>query len=240
MRISVWLSGCMALVMAAGLQAKDLDNIGDLGQQEFRELSEDLGAMVSYKGLQPPAPLGLIGFNVGVDITHTLVENSDAWETATGGNNVDSITMARIRASKGLPWGVDVGASYTRAPESDIEVTGIEGRYAILEGSPVSPSLGVRAAYTRLSGVDELSLDTRSLDISVGQQMANLTPYAGLGRVWVRSRSDAPGIEREEFSDTKLFVGAQMRFLVGRLALEVDQTGDATSLNAMFSIGLGG
>jgi len=48
----------------------------------------------------------------------------------------------------------------------------------------VAPAIGVRGSLTKLSGVDQLSLDTRGLDLSISKGFALLTPYAGIGRVW--------------------------------------------------------
>ena len=52
----------MMCVAASGVQAaNDLDNIGALLQGDFRKLSEDLGASLSYKAVAPAEPLGITG-----------------------------------------------------------------------------------------------------------------------------------------------------------------------------------
>ena len=56
----------------------------------------------------------------------------------------------------------------------------------------------------------------------------NVTPYGGVGRVWVRSTPDGvPGLCRESFSQNKIFAGVNV-FLGFNLAFEVDRTGDTT------------
>ena len=46
-------------------------------------------------------------------------------------------------------------------PNSDIKLMGFEARYALLEGSAATPALGLRAAYSKLSGVDQLDFNPR-------------------------------------------------------------------------------
>src|SRR6266705_2606106 len=49
--------------------AGDINNIKALSQPNFRLLSEDLGAALSYKPLTPTAPLGITGFDLGIAAT---------------------------------------------------------------------------------------------------------------------------------------------------------------------------
>jgi len=247
MRGLVIAMGVSALMVAGTSQARDLDFPGDLEQftqDEFRNLSEDLGAILSYKPLQPAEPLGIIGLDIGVEVSSTFVENSDAWQEASG-SDVDTFPMARLSAQKGLPFGLDVGAIYASAPDSDVELIGAQLRYAILKGGITRPAIGLRGAYTRLTGHDDLDFDTRSLDISISKGFGPLTPYAGAGQVWVRSEYTGDAFdafpvnppEEEDFSDSKVFAGLRMNFLLFKLTAEVDQTGDATSLSGKLSIG---
>jgi hypothetical protein len=93
-----------------------------------------------------------------------------------------------------------------------------------------SPALGVRASFTKLSGVDQLSMDTRGVDISISKGFAFITPYAGLGRVWVESDPHGTaGLRKEEFSLDKAFVGVGMNFALLNLNLEADKTGNVSS-----------
>jgi hypothetical protein len=95
----------------------------------------------------------------------------------------------------------------------------------------------VRGSLTKLSGVDQLSLDTRGIDLSISKGFAFLTPYAGIGRVWVNS--DPKGIaflHGEKFTLNKGFVGVGTKFLVMNVNLEADKTGDVTAYSLKASI----
>ena len=65
--------------------ADNIDQITQLIQTDFRLLSEDLGAALSYKAVIPATPLGLTGFDLGVEVTATQLENRDAWDRASSG-----------------------------------------------------------------------------------------------------------------------------------------------------------
>src|SRR6266850_1891943 len=62
--------------------ASNIDNLKALSQSEFRALSEDLGAALSYKPLTPTTPLGITGFDVGLAVTATKIKNSDLLQKA--------------------------------------------------------------------------------------------------------------------------------------------------------------
>ena len=47
-------------------------NIGALGTQaDFLNVSKDLGSALSYKGLVPAESTGVIGFDLGLEVTQT-------------------------------------------------------------------------------------------------------------------------------------------------------------------------
>ena len=73
-----------------------------------------------------------------------------------------------------------------------------ELRYAILKAALRNPPIAVRGPYTKLSGISQLSLDTKSLDISISKGFAMFTPYAGIGQVWVNSQRTSLGLAAEK------------------------------------------
>lgn len=221
------LSGLLA---ASPAWAQEIDQLQNIVQGEFRLLSEDLGAALSYHAQVPSEPLGIAGFDFGVGVTATKMENAAILQRATSDDADTTLYVPTIRVHKGLPAGFDIGLTYASIPGSNIRYTGGELRYAILQGGVASPALAVRGSITRLSGVDQLALDTHALDVSISKGFAFLTPYAGLGRVWVESDPRGTGgLRPEKFSLGKAFVGIGMNFAVLNVNLEADRTGDASS-----------
>ena len=54
--------------------AGEFPSLGSLGQDQFRSLSEDLGAAFSYKGVTPATPLGPTGFDIGLEVSATDIQ----------------------------------------------------------------------------------------------------------------------------------------------------------------------
>ena len=221
---------------ASMAQAADLNTLQLLSQSEFRLLSEDLGAILSFKPLIPSEPLGLTGFDVGVGVSGTVLENRGVWEKAAGGGSVPStIVVPSLRAHKGLPFDIDVGLSVSRVPTAGITVTGGELRWAPLAGNAVLPAIALRASASAMSGVDQLKLRTLGFDVSVSKGFLFATPYAGLGTVNVRSKPEASSLKGDEdFNLAKVFAGVNLNFGLANLAFEADKTGKAASYSAKY------
>ena len=213
--------------------ASNIDNLQALSQPEFRLLSEDLGAALSYKPLTPTTPLGLTGFDVGIAVTDTKLENSAVF--AKAGADISNAAVPSLRVHKGLPFGIDVGAMVGAVPGTNIRLYGGELRYAIVSGGVAMPAIGVRGSYTKLTGVDRLDFDTKGLDLSISKGFAMFTPYAGVGRVWAASTPKSIPTStptKESLSMSKVFVGINMNFGLVNLAFEGDRTGEDSSYGA--------
>jgi hypothetical protein len=222
---------CVFGCFAQPVWAANNVNLGNFagGQAAFRAFSEDLGAALSYKPITPPTPLGITGFDLGLEVTSTKIRNLDI---ATN-SSMNNLVVPKLHIYKGLPLNIDVGAFYSAVPTTNIKFYGGELRYAILEGGVALPAVGIRGALTKLTGVDQLGLTTKSLDISVSKGFAIFTPYAGIGRVWVDSTPDAAtGLTNETFQQGKIYVGGNLNFGVANVALEYDKTGSAPSYSA--------
>ena len=223
----------VASLLAVSLPAVagDINNIQGLSQPNFRLLSEDLGAALSYKPLTPTAPLGITGFDLGIAATSTKLQNSSVFATAGGGNH-SSVIVPSLRLNKGLPLGIDVGVMYSSVPSTNIRLVGGELRYAIVPGGVAMPAIGVRGSYTKLTGVDQLDFDTKGVDLSISKGFTIFTPYAGVGKVWVASTPKSIPTStptKESLSLNKVYVGINMNFGLTNLAFEGDRTGQATS-----------
>jgi hypothetical protein len=132
---------------------------------------------------------------------------------------------------KGLPFGIDVGASVSGAPDTDIKVIGAEVRYALLEGGVASPAVALRASYSLLQGVDELDMNTMGVDLSISKGFVMLTPYAGAGAIRTTATpKDSVTLGEEVINETRLFAGVNLN-LGMNFVLEADKTGDHTSFS---------
>ena len=224
---------CALGCFAQPVLAANINNLGGLAQTEFKLFSEDLGSALSYKGVIPAEPLGVTGFDLGLEVTATEMKNSALWTTATsGGSALSTLIVPKLHAHKGLPLNIDVGLFYSSVPTTNIKLYGGELRYAILEGGTATPAVAIRGSFSKLTGVNQLSFGSKGLDVSISKGFAIFTPYAGLGNVWVDSTPNGVGLAKESFTQSKFFVGGNLNFGLTNIALEYDKTGSAQSYTA--------
>jgi hypothetical protein len=225
---ATWALGLAALA-AAPAWAFDIDRLQAIGQGDFRLLSEDLGAALSYHPQTPTEPLGVTGFDVGASLTMSKIANKDAIARGASGSVPSYLPVPTLRANKGLPLGFDVGALYSKVPGTDISLWGAEARWAFIKGGIAEPAIGVRATYTKLTGVDQLDMSTKGLDVSASKGFLMLTPYIGVGRTWVTSTPHVANLSEETFGMNKFFIGAGFKLLLFNMNAEIDRTGQSTA-----------
>ena len=111
-------------------------------------------------------------------------------------------------------------------------MVGAELRYSLIDGGIVSPSLAVRASYSRMAGIDDLDLSNGALELTLSKGFVMFTPFAGVGIVQTRAEaSGESNLNSETVDQNKLYVGLTINLGVA-LTLEADQTGDYTSYSA--------
>lgn len=190
MRKQFFAALCLGLLFAGNAVARDINFITGLTQGEFKDLSKEAGAAIAYRNTAPAEPLGITGFDAGVEVSAVDIKSKSAyWDSAFNSKAPSFLYIPKIRVRKGLPFGIDVGAMYSYVPDSNIKIYGAEVSKAILEGSAATPALGVRATYTRLAGVNDLSLQTVGVDASISKGFVIFTPYAGVGGIWIDSKA---------------------------------------------------
>jgi hypothetical protein len=212
-------------VIAAGLAlavspvlAADISFSTAINQDDFKNLSKEAGAALGYRNMAPAAPLGITGFDIGAEVTAISIDKNDRyWKSAFSNDAPAYLVIPKIRVRKGLPFGIDVGAMYSYVPSSNVKLYGAELSKSILDGSVATPAVGVRATYTRLSGVNDLSLQTYGVDASVSKGFLFITPYAGAGMMLISSEAKgnlkstlAPNLEKESITVPRVFGGLKL------------------------------
>ena len=202
-------------------------------QDDFEKIAKDVSAVLNSKTLTPAEPMGVTGFGIGVYGSYMETKSSGAWERVTG-HEVDEIGMAGIVVQKGLPLGIDVGATYSWVPNSDAKLFGAEIRYALLEGGVATPAIGVRGSYSTMSGIDEVDFESYGIEIAISKGIGPLTPYAGIGQVWTEFKPDSEfGLDKEKVDQTRVFIGARLSALIG-LTPEYERIGGRDVFNLRF------
>ena len=111
----------LAVISAAAEADTNINLNSFLSQSDFRLLSEDLGAALSYKAVAPAEPLGLTGFDIGLEATATKLEHADIFKRASSGDAPSTLVIPKLHIHKGLPLGLDIGAFYSTVPNSNID-----------------------------------------------------------------------------------------------------------------------
>jgi hypothetical protein len=220
----------------------NLANLQTTGQSGYHLLAEDFGAALSYKPVTPAAPLGITGFDVGIEASGTDVSKSAAtWKTLTGTDAPGTLVVPKLYVAKGLPFDIDVAAFVSAIPTTNITLAGAALSYAIIGGGIALPAVTIRGAVTRLNGIDQFSFGTKSLDISVSKGFLGFTPYIGVGEVWVDSSTtnttaQAAGIVGESFNQQKIFLGLNINLGLPNFAIEGDTTGGISTYSAKLGL----
>ncbi|MCM2329412.1 MAG: hypothetical protein NDI88_16145 [Lysobacter sp.] len=222
-----------ASLLAASLPATagDLGNIGALSQEQFRLLSQDLGAALSYKGVTPATSLGPWGFDLGLELSSTDVKNSDIFRLA-GAGSTDTLFVPKLHIYKGLGAGIDLGGFVAIAPDVDATLWGVDVRYAFVQDTLTTPALAVRLSGTRTTDLGSLKVSTYGADLMLSKRFTVATPYIGAGIVRVDSSISAPGLADETFNEGRYFGGVNLNLLLINLAVEAERLGDNTTLSA--------
>ena len=229
-RMLVAASAAFALPAAAG----DFTNLGALSQQEFRLLSEDLGAAFSYKGVTPAKRLGPVGFDVGVEVTQTDVENSALFAKAGAGDQ-SKILVPKLHVNVGLFGGVDLGAFIGGSSDLDSSVFGMDARFALMEDGLTTPAIALRLSGTRTNGM-EVRVGTVAADLMISKTFTAITPYAGAGFARVSAKPNGTTLGDETFNRSRVFGGVNLNLAIVNFAVEAEKMGDNTSYTAKIGL----
>ena len=210
MRKSIITALCLSLLCAGTATARDIQFSAGTTQETFKDASKEVGMGLSFRNNAPPHSLGITGFDAGVEVSLVDVESASA---AFGGDAPDYLVLPKVRVRKGLPFGIDIGAMYSNAGNSNVQLYGVELSKAILEGGVATPALAVRGSYTKLAGVSDLDLQTAGIDASIGKGFLMLTPYGGAGLVWINSKytGSVLSLKEENIWQPRGFVGVEIK-----------------------------
>lgn len=168
-------------------------------------------------------PLGIVGFDVWAEAAVAPEFEDEVAGALTDDLPGGYLTIYRVGARKGLPLGIDVGASWGKALDSDLELLNAEVSWAILEGGAVSPALGLRFTGGRGSS-DDYELEQYGAEVLVSKGFTVLTPFAGAGYSWSESTFERPvGDFTVDSGRGFLYGGVILNLWVPKITFEVEQ-----------------
>lgn len=213
---SVALTAALLLAGTAPASAADNDIVlsPSLAQGTFNTLVDELGMAVAYAPFSPAETLGVTGFELGASLSLVKIDES-VWNEALSDADAPSLfPVPRLMVRKGLPLGIDIGASYTSVPGSNVTVIGGELRKSLVEGTTAVPAISVLGHFSNLGGVDDLDLSTYGIDLGISKGFAMFTPYGGIGQVWYEGSEHAGlSLSTRDASGTRGYLGMRVGFL---------------------------
>lgn len=222
------------LLPAGAVRADFPDTLGSLSQQQFIRLAKNLSAATHYKSISPAEELGTFGLDIGAELSTTELDEPLFDEASGGSFGSDKLLVPRIHVHKGLPLGLDIGASLGKVGETDITLIGGELRYNLMHGNTLAPAVAIRASYSQLQGITDLDLNSAALELTVSKGFFMLTPYAGAGivRTNANPNPEEPGeLRADTFDQEKFYVGLTLN-LGFAVTLEAEKTGDFQTYSA--------
>ncbi len=159
------------LIWGAPVMAADVSFQSGMTQQMFQNFSKYAASVLVYRAVEPAAPLGLTGFDIGMGITATSFDNgNNYWKKAFQNQDAPSYVVApEFYAKKGLPFDIDVGLVYSIVPDTDIQYIGGELKYTVFKGGAVWPAVAVSGSYSQLIGVDQLDFKNYGLELTASK-----------------------------------------------------------------------
>ncbi|MBN1847871.1 MAG: hypothetical protein JW932_04730 [Deltaproteobacteria bacterium] len=193
--------------------AEDIKIYQTITQTEFDRFIEEFGTGIAFNPMAPAEPLGITGFDVGVEIVATDINETESyWRKLVEDSDPDSyLIVPRLHVQKGLPFDIDIGAIYVETPDSNVTLWGLEAKYALLSGTVATPAVSIRGSYSKLDGVDEISLNTQTIDLLVSKGILMFTPYGGVSAIRIEGKenSELVALNKVEQTSFRGLIGLQ-------------------------------
>ena len=215
-------------MLSSTTSANDFSDVKQLTQDAFLRLAKDLASVTALRALSPGVTLNLLGFDIGVEVGVTKVDDAAAWRKAGGG--ATDVVTPRLTVHKGLAAGFDIGASIGTAGGSGLSTIGAIMRYQLIEPATITPGVTLRLTGNREYGNRALSVRSLGADVVVAKPLVVITPYIGLGAVRTETSASGSSLASASVNRSRLFVGFDTQLAFATFSAEAEKSGGATSV----------
>ena len=165
----------------------------------FRQLSRELGLVLTPTAMQPAETTGQSGFDFALDYGfHAVRTEQSYWQDTRESSTTPLLMTLGARARKGFPLPVpltsevELGANWII--DSQLVNLGGNVRVALNEGFRFIPDLAVSFGVNRLVGSTDIDLFTMSAGGQISKGFGvfgsfNLCPFVGYQSIWVNGSS---------------------------------------------------
>ncbi len=190
---------------------------------DWRRLISQRGFALAAPMLSPARTTGYRGFYIGLETSIVGIDSGASyWQRGTEGDDMtlsenrfvtSTLPSMRLAIRKGLPYGLELGASLGHTFNTDTWIWGAELRIALLEGYREGvlgwfPDIAVRGAVRTLTGEEEAHITVPSFDIILSKPItlgssATLSPIVAAQFMWILADSELidPTPERDAIAE---------------------------------------
>lgn len=212
------------------VSANDIIFNSSMTQDQFKSFTKEFGTVISFNPISPAEKLGVLGFDIGAEVVISDISNNENFWLASGDQNSQLIT-SRIHLQKGLPKGFDIGAMFFKVRDTNASGFGVSLKYTLVDENLILPSLSFRGTYSKVTGVDDLSMNTVSAGAMLSKDFLIVTPYASIEAIKINASENSDLINLHSETETVIRKALGLKFtflpflsLTGEYAIsEVDQ-----------------
>jgi len=229
------------LMLISSSSAAEL-SISSFAQPELDSFGKQIGFLVARRQYRGANPLGVIGFDLGIEATAVKLDDTALWKKLDSGWSTPSyLALPVVHVKKGLPLSIDVGLRGGIAPNTGLSLMGGEIGYSPLAGNIAMPAVNVFLAYSVLNGGKNFDVNSTSFGASVSKGIGIITPYAGLSldrsKLSVKDLPSSTSLQDVSKSGFRQFVGLRLNMLVLSLCAEAN-FGEMQSYGLSLDIGI--
>jgi hypothetical protein len=179
-------------------------------QELFERLASELAVSMAPPVSSPARTVGPRALELSLDTTITSIEAQQSyWVLGTeGGGGGDpqagnaapqsALVWNRIQARKGLPFGLEAGASLGQALDTSLFALGLALKWALFEGFRTGlgrlPDVAVTGSVSRSVGSSQASVQLYAIDLTLSKPFVidhtwSLSPLGGIQTLFTTVRS---------------------------------------------------
>lgn len=234
MRLSkISLLGILLSSHAFAISPINPSNFGTFGAGEVSTLIKIAGVGADHHAYMPTSSLGnTLGIDMGIDVTVINVPTDfiNLIQTASGGSGSapSTLPLPKINIHKGLPFGLDIGVTFTNIPNI-VNGWGADIKYNFTP-EIVPFNLAARFSFN-VNQIWFISTTTYSVDALISKKFLILEPYVGAGLQYWNGTLNIPasatqlpvGISSSASGINPRFLGGvSLRLLFIRIVGEMD------------------
>lgn len=166
-------------------------------QSYFDDLSNQLGFGMSYHNSSPAQNLkfGILPtLEAGIDFAVLQIDTSDKmWSYVMPKDDTPAVfVIPRLHINMSLPFDFELSFSGAMVPTTNIYLIGGALKWSIIGTHDSFFNLAIAGNFTKLLGVDKLSMLSYGGNLSTSLDFKVLVPYLGAGIVKIHSSATVP------------------------------------------------